>query len=145
MDRVVFAQRLMDAVTAARDFARTMVRDTLPDAMTFNVFLNCSYPDAELHPDEVAYPEDDSREVLDCAFEETLVLLWRSGRVPSWVDVSVVGVTERHTRVALRCCGRFASSEAPLYHVAEGRPPFHVTSPALPPGWQQGQRFSLPR
>lgn len=145
MDRVLFAQRLSDAVTTARDLARTMVRETLPDAMTFCVELNCSFPDAELHPDEVAYPEDDGREVLDCAFEEVLALLWRSGRVPSWVDVSVLGVSERHTRVALRCCGRFTSSEAPLYHVAEGRPPFHVLSPALPPDWQPGQRFALRR
>src|SRR4029079_19531467 len=43
----------------------------------------------------------------------------------------------------LMCCGRFTADEGLLYHAREGCPPFHVTGPVLPVGYEDGQKFSI--
>jgi hypothetical protein len=68
--------------------------------------------------------------------------LWRDGHVPQWINVAVLTETGTETIVELLCCGRFTADETRLYPVDEGRPPFHVLSPMLPPSYDGG-RFSI--
>jgi len=78
--------------------------------------------------------------------EEALVaLLWRDGAVPEWINLSVIGIDAGATLVEVMACGRFTANDALLYHAHEGRPPFHVLGPALPPdSMRDGPgRFSL--
>lgn len=139
--------RLRDAAQAARDFAREFVEEDLADEMLFCVRLNGSYDGNPLHPDERVYPEDSSadraRELRECTEEQTVGLLWRQGTVPEWVDLSVIGVNRSSTLVKVLSCGRFTANDDLLYHQGEGRPPFHVLGPALPVGYEEGQRFSI--
>ena len=78
----------------------------------------------------------------DCSALAVVDELWRDGRVPEWMDLSVVDVAQGSTVLEALCCGRFTDDETLLYHKTEGAPPFHVTSPALPPN-HDGGRFSL--
>jgi hypothetical protein len=84
------------------------------------------------------YPEDSlpaSQRLGPWTFEETVAWLWRDGKVPEWVDVSVHGVSSEHTYVHLICCGRFTGMEERLYY-RDSLPQFGVKSPVLPIGWE---------
>jgi len=145
VDREVFVARFLAAAHCARDYASGMVLEVLPEAMRFRVLLNQSNDDiVPLRPGEVVFPQDSGRiRALHACDARTVVdELWRDGRVPEWVDLSVVDVRRKSTAVEMLCCGRFTDDESLLYHHAEGRPPFHVTSPSLPPDYD-GRRFSL--
>jgi len=147
MDRGLFATRFITAAEHARDFARGMVLEALPEAITFRVLLNQSNDDIEpLRAGEVVFPQDSRRGragvLRDCRPQAAVDELWREARVPERVDLSVVDVRRTSTVVQALCCGRFTDDESLLYHRAEGWQPFHVTSPVLPPGYD-GSRFSL--
>ena len=147
MDRRLFHDRLHVAATAARDFARTLVEERLPDAMLFRARLNSSYDGNPLQGDERVYPEDGSRErarELRAAMEDVVVAtLWREGAIPEWINLSVIGETGSETLIELAACGRFSADERNLYHTADGYPPFHVLGPSLPNDYTQGHRFSI--
>jgi hypothetical protein len=143
MDRDVFAARFMGSAQRARDFARGFVVEVLPEAVRFRVLFNQSNDDIEpLRAGEIVFPQDSGRTLSACTAENAVDQLWRNGRIPEWIDLSVVDVKRASTVVEALCCGRFTDDEALLYHRAEGAPPFHVTSPALLPGYD-GSPFSL--
>lgn len=149
MDKNVFAERLGVAAERARDFARTLVIEPLPDAIRFDVQLNSSYDGNPLHADERVYPEDSThipaslRSRLTRA--EVVELLWREGTVPEWINLTVKEEDGEHTVIELDSCGRFTANEQLLYHEREGYPPFHVLGPSLPPSYdrENEERFSL--
>jgi len=147
MERELFATRLRDAAMTARDFARQFVEEGLPDTMRFRVRLNSSFDGHPRVGDEVIYPMDGGYErasaLKDCSAEQVVETLWRDGRVPEWIDVSVIAATGAATLLQLVCCGRFTAENQLLYHEREGRAPFHVTGPVLPPQYVEGQRFSI--
>jgi hypothetical protein len=149
MDRELFAERLHDAAVAARDFARRYAEETLPDELRFRVRLNSSYDGNPLVKDEVVFPNDSgyekANEFKDCSEQQVLDLLWRNKRVPEWINLSVIGERGAATLVEVLSCGRFTADEGLLYHVREGKPPFHILGPALPPEWKEGERFSIHR
>ena len=149
MDRELFAKRLHDAAAAARDFARKYVVEALPDELRFRVRLNSSYDGNPLVRDEVVFPNDSgyekANEFKDCSEQQVLDLLWRNKRVPEWINLSVIDETGTATLVEVLSCGRFTADEGILYHIREGRPPFHVLGPSLPPEWKEGERFSIHR
>jgi hypothetical protein len=147
VEREVFARRLNEAATAARDFARKFIAEPLPDPMRFRLQLNSSYDGNPRVGDEVVFPEDSAferaEELKICDEQQVVSELWRDGRVPEWIDVAVIGETGTATLLQLMCCGRFTGDEGLLYHAREGRQPFHVTGPVLPVGYQEGQKFSI--
>lgn len=147
MKERVFRERLRDAATSARDFARTLVEERLPDNLVFRIRLNSSYDGNPLVGDERVYPEDSKPErafaLRECTEDRVVSTLWREGAVPEWVNLSVIGETEDATLVEVVACGRFTADEAHLYHQAEERSPFHVLGPTLPAGHVDGQRFSI--
>ncbi|MGE0403910.1 MAG: hypothetical protein AB7T06_44795 [Kofleriaceae bacterium] len=149
MDRELFAGRLHDAAVAARDFARRYVEEPLPDELRFRVRLNSSYDGNALVGDEVVFPDDSgyekANELKDCSEQQVLDLLWRNKRVPEWINLSVIGESGSATLVEVLSCGRFTADEGLLYHLREGKPPFHVLGPALPLEWEDGERFSIHR
>lgn len=146
MERDEFRRRFVAAYERARDFARAYIEEPLPDAVRFRVELNASY---DGHADETVklYPEDSAperrAELADVDAETAFATLYRDGRVPEWINLSVEDATDAHTIVELTVCGRFTDDDARLYHQQESLPPFHVLGPALPPEYEEGVRFSL--
>jgi hypothetical protein len=147
VDRILFAERLHESGLLARDFARTRIREPLPDDLRFRVHLNGSYDGNPRVGDEVVYPEDsafdEALRLNEVTEDQVLATLWRDGRVPEWVNLSVAGETGAATLIDVVSCGRFTEDEGLLYHAHEGRPPFHVLGPALPMGYEDGERFSI--
>ncbi|MGE0534043.1 MAG: hypothetical protein AB7O68_03655 [Pirellulales bacterium] len=147
MDKSLFQTRLVEAVEVARQFAGRFYLENLPAPIRCRVQLNSSYDGNPLHEDERVYPADSSLEQRLATRlltpDEATDLLWRDGAVPEWIDVAAVSRTPRFTVVELDCCGRFSRNDKLLYHEREGRQPFHVVGPALPPGYQDGQLFSM--
>lgn len=146
MLREVFATRFAASARRAWQFAQSLVCEDLPPTLVFLMRLNQSYDAHPAHPGEVRYPQDGSRDravtLRRCDMDTVLGELWRDGRVPEWVDLTVVDETGTATVVEVVCCGRFTNDEARLYHAGEGAPPFHVLGPALPKGYD-GTPFSV--
>ena len=144
MERDLFARRLANASVAALDFARTFIVEPLPAAMRFHIELNASH-DGNAGPEFKLYPEDSERSpIVDASAEDVIALLWRDGRVPQWIDVSVVGEAGDTTTMGLLVCGRFIADETRLYYTwNKDVAPFGVKGPSLPFDYEEGRKFSL--
>lgn len=146
MELQLFQNRFLEAADAARDFARRFVEETLPNDCLFHLHLNRSH-DRDALPEYKLFPEDSSPELAVhlkhvCA-EDVISMLWRDGMVPQWVNLNVVGESDTATLIEVIACGRFTTDEARLYHLDEGRAPFHVLGPSLPVNYVEGTRFSI--
>lgn len=139
MDRFTFEERLRLASRHAVQFAREIAIQVLPDNVMYLVFPNQSYDGIPLKDDEIIFPEESlpSGQYLGPWTQEEVVEdLWRSGKVPEWIDVAVQAENSLQSLVALRCCGRFTANEENLYHQHGGLAPFSIKSPYFPAGWE---------
>jgi hypothetical protein len=149
VERATFEERLATAARGAVQFARTFVRQPLPDEFALLVVPNCSYDGNPRVGDEEVFPEESlpgghSRGPWSVA--EAVAFLWRTGKVPEWIDLHAAAEDGARSLIELRCCGRFSADEELLYHQHGGLAPFHIVSPPLPPGWQGAEvsgRFDL--
>ena len=149
MDRSTFQARLQVVGQKVVQFAREHVRQALPDEVAFLVYPNQSFDGNPRVGDEVVFPSEslpDGKYRGPWSIEEAVGFLWRSGKVPEWIDAAVEAEDGLRSLVGLRCCGRFTASEELLYHRPGGFPPFSIKSPVLPPGWESVEgsgRFDL--
>jgi hypothetical protein len=149
VNQAAFVLRFQKAVESNVRYAKSMVRHALPDSWRFFIKPNASYDGNPLVDDETLYPNDSlptGAPVGPLTFEQALNWLWREGKVPEWVDVSVYAADTVHTYVWLACCGRFSGLEKRLYY-RDDVPPFGIKSPDLPAGWESVEasgRFDLP-
>lgn len=136
MDRAVFLTRLRAAADEAFAFAQTLVIEELPLELTFHVY----FKDDPNVPDDGSF---DDREGV--SLEAGAEHLFREGSVPEWIDVNVSTEDGARTTIELRACRRFHADEDELMHHGEGKPPFHILGPALPPRCEgrPAWRFSL--
>ena len=135
--------RLLDISTAdAIAFAKTILLDSLPVGYVYRVFPNQSYDDNR-GPDVIVYPED-SLESLDDYIEmtrdECVSFLYRDGRIPEWIDISVGGANNNLTFIDCLCCGRFTDNDEHLYYTRCQRGPFGIKSPTFPPSVPFGEK-----
>jgi hypothetical protein len=146
LSRLAFKRNLENAAILARDFARTMVTNPLPDAIVYGIHYGCSYDGNPLVEDEKTFPDDyNGGPVSTTSADELTDRLWRDGFVPEWINVTVRHADRDHTHIMLECCGRYSATPKMMYHVQEGRPPFHVLGPPMPPGYghETGAKFNL--
>jgi hypothetical protein len=142
VDRETFKMRLLTTSAKAVDLARQCVWQTLPDEAAFLVYPNKSY---DLNPrvgDEVVFPGDSlfGKYHGPWSADESIDFLWRSDKVPEWIDCYVQAEDGRRTLVKLICCGRFTAQEDLLYHRDEGNPPFQALGPPCPLEYFTGQK-----
>lgn len=124
-------------------FGQRFVKNRLPLEVEYIAALNQSH-DANRAEHEVVYPGDDGRVVLLDDDEDVVELLYRDGRRPAWIDISVLTVRRRRSVMHLLCRGRYLSDEKLLYYHSRGTHPFGIKSPDLPLRRREG-RFWLPR
>lgn len=127
------------AAQQAVAFARQYVQEELLDDVEYLVYPNQSCDDNPRVGDETVFPNDslqDGDYHGPWSAGKVVDFLWRSGKVPEWIDIAVREVDVRHTVASLRCCGRFTAQDELLYHRCGGLPPFSIKSPYLPLGWQ---------
>jgi hypothetical protein len=146
LSKPAFLDALVKSAIDSRDFARRFVSNTLPDGICYDIRFSCSYDGNPAEGDEKTFPNDANREPLIVDNAELVTQeLWRDGFVPEWINVTVDRVDDCRTYIRLDCCGRFSATPEMMYHVHEGRPPFHVLSPPLSPhvDHENGEKFDL--
>ena len=139
MEKSTFEQNLAKATEVVLSFSREFVTNPPPSSCRYLIFPNQSYDGNPREGDEQSFPEEKLPEgkylgPFDAA--QVVEHLWRNGKVPEWVNITVYSYDKQHTYLELLCCGRFTAMEDYLYHKAEGYPPFHVLGPDLPPNWE---------
>ena len=140
ISREAFEKNVISSAKYAAEFARTLVVNVLPDNIRYVIYLGASYDGNPLEDNESTYPDDDKngeRSFIDSS--SVTDLLWREGKVPEWIDVAVESEDGEYTSVKLECCGRFTDDIKHIYHAHEGRAPFHVLGPLMPPEYEPGE------
>lgn len=107
-----------------------MSNDITTDGISLTSFPEDSMPDGE-YRGRLTGPE-------------AIDFLWRDGRVPQWINVSIVAVENGVTLFELYCCGRYVADEKDMYYNSGNMGPFGLKSPVLPPGWKdKDPKFDL--
>jgi hypothetical protein len=152
MDKKIFQQNFARAMEFAIPFSQKFVTNPLPSNCLSFLYPNMSYDGNPLVDDEQIFPEDGSGLSEEKPYfgalteSEVVEFLWRNGKVPEWINITVSTYDAKFTYLELLCCGRFTETEKRLYHTFEGYPPFHVLGPDLPPGWksiEESGKFDL--
>lgn len=136
MTRETFETNLRNAIRSTLDVTRQYVLDDLPEDVRLLVVPNCSFDGNPLEGDEEVYPGEELPQGTTLAPKtevEAVNLLYRSGKVPEWINVQVDSADGQCSYLTLECCGRFTAMENYLYHRDGGIPPFNpqVAMPGL--------------
>lgn len=113
MDRDLLVDRLRLATTRAVEYARRFVWNELPDEYLYLVF----------------------RGQAPLELEDVVAFLWREGKIPEWVNMSVNAADEGFTYIEVNACVRFTDQDDRLYYQTLDTCPVVVCRPGLPPGW----------
>lgn len=134
ISRKCFENNLILATQLSLEFARTLVVNELPDKIKYLVILGGSYDGNSLEKGEQIFPNDyGTRRKCFLSSSEVTELLWRDGKVPEWINIYVDSENGEYSYIKLECCGRYSSDTRHIYHAHEGKAPFHVLGPPLPP------------
>jgi hypothetical protein len=134
-----FAEYFQVATREALEFGQQFVVQELSGDVRYKLYPNQSYDGNPLVGDEEVYPDDSlpNDEFLGpLRAPEVVEYLWRGGKVPEWIDITVDSVADGITCIGLLCCGRYTANEQFLYYEHRGRGPFGVKGPRIPPGWE---------
>jgi hypothetical protein len=146
MDTASFIAAFDRAAVLCRNFAQQFVVEELPTSLRFD-FVAAERPTDEqgrvkFHGGRLLTPVQ--LRGIDAA--RARKYLWVDGKIPQWINFSVHAADAEHTYIEVVACDRLTADDRALYHRQEGNPPFHVLSPALPPGWvslAESGKFSL--
>ena len=123
-------------------FAQNYLLDNLIPEFRYDVFLNESHDDPSLTQFDM-YPEDNDRVEIDLTAKEVCELLYRKGKVPVWIDISVDKSDHTTTTFKLLCAGRYSDNPKEYYYQKRGTGPFGIKSPILPSDFEEGSKFFL--
>lgn len=144
MTEADFRVLLTAASFMAVRFGQRYVTQTLPFDFRYDVRLNQPCDD-HATGDDVLYPDDNDRVVSLATEADVVPLLYRDGRCPQWIDISVERIGVPYTELRLLCCGRFTDDGTKMYYSDRGLGPFGVKSPDLPPDFEDGTTFEIPQ
>src|SRR5215212_10278346 len=92
MEKDTFGQNLLSATYTVLPFSQEFVINQLPSNCRYIIFPNQSYDKNPLEGDEQLFPEDSlSLHLYVGPYDAGQVVeyLWRNGKIPEWVNVSV--------------------------------------------------------
>ncbi len=142
MTKQEFIFHLNGASFIAYKFAENYVKNKLPTDFKYNVILNASNDDSNLTQFDI-YPEDNGEIKFDLSDKEVAELLYREGKIPIWIDISVLKSSQKNTTFNLLCAGRYSDNKKEFYYNHNGSGPFGIKSPTLPVGYKEGEKFIL--
>lgn len=142
MTQVEFSFLLTGASFLCSKFAERYVRNKLFTDFVYDVSLNHSVDNPNLKGFDV-YPEDNGKVVRGITDVEVIELLYRNGKVPVWIDISVLKSRKKLTTIGLLCAGRYSDNKNDFYYNRNGSGPFGIKSPILPPNFTEGRKFKL--
>ncbi|MFD2566934.1 hypothetical protein [Pseudotenacibaculum haliotis] len=129
MTKEEFLFRLQGASFLAMKFAENYVKNKLYTEFRYDVTL--------------IEPENRSKEFSEIKENEAVDLIFKEGKVPTWIDISVSKVTKKETIINLLCSKDYSKKKEDLYYTEGGSKPFGIKSPNLPIGYKKGEKFKL--
>jgi len=123
-------------------FAEQYLKNDLIPEFRYDVFLNTSKDDPSFTQFDV-YPEDNERIEKGLTDKEVRDLIYRNGKVPVWIDISVYKSDKKTTTFKLLCAGRYSDNKEEFYYHKGGTGPFGIKSPNLPVDYKEGRKFKL--
>lgn len=126
----------------ALKFAENYVIDELKPKYKYSISFNQSFDNQNFEHFDF-YLNDNNKVINYISENEVIKHLFRKGKVPVWIDISVESVYGEHTVFRLLCAGRFTNDENEFYYNKNGTGPFGIKSPTLPPSFIEGQKFKL--
>lgn len=151
MDRGVFERNLLRATAETLASTREVVSNPLPEDLAYLIRPNVigwgPGPDIPLRSEEELFPEDDLPEghfVGPLDAPGVVGYLWRRGKVPAGIYISIYATDERHTYVLLRSEMRFTALEEHRDRWRERPIPFNIRIPPFPPGWRLFDQRGVP-
>jgi hypothetical protein len=143
MTKTEFHKLLVVCSKQSFDFAKNYILDSLPSDFKFNVILNASNDDPTLKQFDL-YPMDNGKIVKQISLTDAIELLYRKGKVPVWINISVCSIYKNSTVFELLCSGRYSSDTNEFYYSKQGTGPFGIKSPVFPLGFKDdGTKFHL--
>lgn len=136
-----FKDNLKKSTLSAIEFGVKFINNKISNNITYDVALNCSY-DENLIDYEI-YREDDKKLIKDIDLDKVVEVLYRNGKVPAWINISICKSNKRNTRLMLECAGRYTDDLSNLYYVSSGTHPFGVKSPQMLPWIKEGDKYYL--
>jgi hypothetical protein len=131
MERSVFTRNFTDGAIAARELARASVEEKLPAPMLFRVRLDALVDRPGDNVRAAAARAHRGEALGRCTAERVIELLWRDGRTPDLVELTVVGLIEGITLVEVSASATFVEEQQNRRSGsgAQGRPPFIAKAP----------------
>lgn len=123
-------------------FAKQYLKNRLVPEFRYDVYLNISNDSPTLTQFDL-YPEDDGNVEYGLTDVEVSELLYRKGKIPVWVNISVCKSDKKVTTFELLCSGRYSDNKEEYYYNSGGTGPFGIKSPILPINYKEGQKFRL--
>jgi hypothetical protein len=125
--------------------------DALLDMATAHTVAVARPMVVEALPDEVCYQllGDRNMPTTPAMTKEDFVQrVWREGKIPEWIDLSVFARSDSRTHVGVILAEKFVEDESHCVYAKRGQGPFGIKSPRLPWDWvslEKSGRFSLSR
>ena len=142
MTKPEFLFHLKGSSIIALKFAENYVKNKLTTDFKYDVKLNVSQDNANLKGFDI-YIEDNGVVKLDLFDNEVVDLLYRNGKIPVWIDISVLKSDGKTTTFNLLCTGRYSDNKNEYYYNNNGSGPFGIKSPAFPINYKEGVKFKL--
>ncbi len=142
MTKQEFLFHLSGASFLTFKFAENFVKNKLSTNFKYNLHLNSSVDDKSQEKFD-RYPEDNKKVYSNLNKNEVVELLYRKGKIPVWIDISVLNSNKNWTTLELICAGRYTNEKEELYYNKNGTGPFGIKSPTFPPNYKEGKKFKL--
>lgn len=142
MNRGKFELLLLGSSYLSFKFAEKYLKDKLVPEFRYDIHLNYNEELKQIEGFDV-YPEDKGKVMTDVDSRTVSDILFRKGKVPVWIDISVQYSNRKTTTFLLLCSGRYTNNEEDIYYTKAGTGPFGIKSPYLPPNYKEGKRFRL--
>ena len=138
-----FLNLLRVSTRSCSEFAKNYITNKLPEDFKYSVVLNVSNDDPALTQFDI-YPEDSGKKAELIDEKEVIKLLYRNGKIPVWIDISVECVHQNKTIIHLLCAGRYSDkSEDYYYNHHDTVSVFGIKGPVFPTGYVEGEKFRL--
>jgi hypothetical protein len=140
LSKTSFQNLLRLATMMTLEYAREHISSEIPANVRYKLYPNESYDGGSLRGDVTLYPDDTLPEGGfhgPLTIADAISFLWRNGKIPQWIDLTVDSVLADLTIIKLRCCGRFTATAEYLYYSDEGLGPFNPGGRPWPMDWKK--------
>lgn len=127
----------LGASFASFTFAKRYLKNKLKSELKYDLeLLTSSEERNERHP-------RGSITHINLTDKEAVEILYKEGKLPVWIDISVSKSNRKFTTLNLLCSDYYTKDKNKFVYDKQGSGPFGIKSPDLPIGFKEGKKFRL--